>query len=608
MNWFDDEDIIIDNLEPVQSIDVLDDEAVITINGIETLEYTISDEKVVTVVLEYQDDFETKTFDFSKKLYGIYQYTFVDVDKTVTINYVGNNADLLKDYVNVVDVTKKIICDDVECTISGFGTEKITVSDVTSGYYDLASFENDYNAKVSITNNDLPLDSTDIIINGSKLEIVDNQDDSGLVNTTPKSIYEINRVGDVFVPSDGLIDLKDQKQIVDDILLENSVSVNNDLNEDGILNILDATHSTFIEFDGSHEIVDVLTNNLVADKTEALIGDKIKVELFVNGFDKLSLYGFEGLLNYDDTILELAGAKIYSISEEDELDILGYLNLDNNKLAYVLKNAFNRSDVALITFEFDAIAAGSVDVSISDIIESYGDLFEVTNDNVSVTINVLENGTGGDTPEDLPNDDDSNKEDEKQEEEEIVKPIVKPVVLSSDYYIKNLNILGYNIDFNMYTYEYTVKVKNDVNSLDFDVLLNDNNSIYYVEGNENFKEGENLVYLVVKAQNGSTKTYTIKVLKEKEEIAKNENKDEVIDEEDKDDEVTKKSSTSKTIIIILIILVIIGLIYLIFKDDEEDKNDVKINQVKKDDNSKKKTEQKNTNSTVKKSPKKGNKR
>lgn len=610
-----DELIVTENIEPQVLVenntddlelvgDIQTEEPVITINGEVTEEYTISDNTEVTVILEYQGDTEIVKFDFSKKLYGVYQYTFESVEKTVTINYVGNNADLLKNCVNVSDLTKKIVCDETECIISGFGTEGITVTDITMGYYNLVAFEEEFDATVVITDNEIELADDVVVLNGYKLEIRDNQNDLVLVNTTPSTSYTINRVGDVFVPSDGLIDAKDQKTIVDDILLENDVTNTNDLNSDGVLNILDATHSTFIENVIVGEEKDILTNTLVSDKEEALIGETVKVELFVSGFEHLTLYGIEGILSYDNSILNLVGASVYSATDSEEVEELGYLNLDNNKLAYVLNNGFNNNEVALLTLEFEALAEGVSEITISNILESYGEAFEVSNDTVSVSVTVIGDGKGGDVEEDnnQTEEDNTNKEEEKKEE----SVVVTPVVLSSDYYIKKLTIEGYEIDFNMYTYEYSIKVGSDVDSLDFSVLLNDNNSIYYVEGNEGFKTGENFVYLVVKAQNGSTKTYTIRVEKEKE-VVKVDNATEV-DEDETEEEDNK--NTSKTIIIILIILVIIGLIYVIFKDDEEDKNnDKKEEKTEKNNKTESvKKEQVKTNNSGKKSPKKGNKK
>lgn len=590
---------------------------VIKVNEEETLEYTITDNKVVVITLEANDEVKSETIDFSNKLYGVYQYTFNGIEDVVTINHLGNNVDLLNK--NIVDVTKEITCDTEVCIIKGFGSNEVTVGDVKE-YYNLDEFITNYNASVSVTDGENELVDTDKVLNDYVFELVSNETETELengilVNSTPKSIYTFNRVGDVFIPSDGIINVSDQETILDDILQDNELTSMNDVNGDNELNILDATDSIYLENEIEGEVTDVLTNALTSDKTELLVGDVLEVKLLVSGFDMASLYGVEGLLTYDNTMLKLVGAKLFT--EEDD-EYLGYLNLENGKFAYVLKNGFNNEEVALLTLSFEANAAGEGVISISNIIESYGKAFSLVNDKTELAITVLEDATGGDEPtEDVtpeePKDDTTVEELPKEEEKTEV--VVRPVVKSSDYYIKNLVIDGYEIDFDMYNYEYTVEVENDVNSLDFDVLLNSGKSIYWVEGNENFKSGENLVYLVVKAENGSTKTYTIKVLKDKEEVVK-EDKTEL-----SEDEVEEENNSSKTVIIILIILVIIGLIYVIFKDDEEDNKkevkktsqpekvkseEVKIKEVKKEapKNTKNNNSNKNTSKNNKKTSKK----
>ena len=69
--------------------------------------------------------------------------------------------------------------------------------------------------------------------------------------------------------------------------------------------------------------------------------------------------------------------------------------------------------------------------------------------------------------------------------------------------------------------------------------------------------GNNLVSIIVTAEDGSSRTYTINVEKKGSNTKKSVN--------------DKISNSSRIVIIILIVLIIIGLIYVIFKDDEEDK-------------------------------------
>mgnify|MGYP003302275091 CR=1 FL=1 len=89
--------------------------------------------------------------------------------------------------------------------------------------------------------------------------------------------------------------------------------------------------------------------NRVLENEEILLGESVLAMLYVSGLEDALIYGFEGLLNYDETILELVGVSLYTDSTDSEN--LGYFNLANNKFAYVLPNGFNNKDEALITFE-----------------------------------------------------------------------------------------------------------------------------------------------------------------------------------------------------------------------------------------------------------------
>ena len=523
------------------------------INIEELTEYTISIDEVTTVVFNYQG-IECERIDFSNKLYGTYEYTLT-LEETITIiiNYEGNNTTLLEKYKLSTDDTKNISFTNDKCVISGFEESLVSVDSITTDYYDLEKFSNDYNASVEVIGTDgEPIYSGAVLRSGYNLEIVNNLVEETLTNgilvsSNPRTMYTI---------------LNDQNEIVTNIVEEKDVTSTTDVNRDDVLSILDATNSLYIEVE-KVETEEVLTNELTSSNEEVLVGETVEVKLFVNGFDKLSLYGIEGLLDYDKNVLELVDYSLYQTE-----NTFGDLNLENGKFAYVLNDGFNKEE-AILTLTFEAIAEGTSEIAINNIINSYGEnAFEVESVNTTVNVDAPEDNKGGDegeTPGDTTTEEEENT-DTTEEVEEVTKPVVRPVVLSSDYYIRSLSIDGYEIDFDMDTFEYSIKVGSDVTSLDLEVLLNDNNSIYYVEGNENFEVGENLVHITVKAENGSTRTYTIKVEKEKEVVKEEKN--------ELDEEIEEDNSASKTVIIILIILVIIGLIYVIFKDDGEDNKQV----------------------------------
>lgn len=173
----------------------------------------------------------------------------------------------------------------------------------------------------------------------------------------------------------------------------------------------------------------------------------------------------------------------------------------------------------------------------------------------------------------------TNEEEVTEEMEEVVEnPVVSPIVYyvySSNNYLKSLNIKDYDIDFSKGVLEYKLKVKSDVRFLDITAVAEDYRSRVEINGNEEFKDGENVVTIKVTAENGDVREYKLLVEKEAKE-------DVVVEE----DEVS--GNTEKIIIIVLIILVVLGLLYLIFKKDDEENN--KVNNIKNDNKNKKSKE------------------
>ena len=143
---------------------------------------------------------------------------------------------------------------------------------------------------------------------------------------------------------------------------------------------------------------------------------------------------------------------------------------------------------------------------------------------------------------------------------EYPKATTQIMSLSSNNYLSSLIIDGYDIKFDKNTLEYEITVGSDVTSLDISATSEVGSASVRIYGNDDFSEGENIVTIVVTAEDGSQKTYTIKVNKEKEQAS-------VADDTSVDDD---NNNVEKTIIIILIILVVIGLLYLIFKKDKEE--------------------------------------
>jgi len=68
---------------------------------------------------------------------------------------------------------------------------------------------------------------------------------------------------------------------------------------------------------------------------------------------------------------------------------------------------------------------------------------------------------------------------------------------------------------------YAVSVRNNLSSVTLDVILEDENASYEVIGNENLKQGTNLVTIRVTAENGDVRDYTIEVILQEESLFSN---------------------------------------------------------------------------------------
>lgn len=89
--------------------------------------------------------------------------------------------------------------------------------------------------------------------------------------------------------------------------------------------------------------------------------------------------------------------------------------------------------------------------------------------------------------------------------------IIKPIDdLSNNSYIKELKVKDYDIKFNKKVKSYNIEIKRRDKVLDFDVVLEDSNSHYVIEGNNDLKNGS-VIKIIVTAPDASTSTYLIYV-------------------------------------------------------------------------------------------------
>ena len=113
---------------------------------------------------------------------------------------------------------------------------------------------------------------------------------------------------------------------------------------------------------------------------------------------------------------------------------------------------------------------------------------------------------------------------------------------SSNNSLSSLSVTNYSLDkkFNTNTTSYSISVASDVKSINVNAKASDSKAKVTIYGTNSLKAGKNTVSVVVVAENGDKKTYTITVNKEKgendpEEVVEEPQIEEPVEEEKSDD-------------------------------------------------------------------------
>ena len=158
--------------------------------------------------------------------------------------------------------------------------------------------------------------------------------------------------------------------------------------------------------------------------------------------------------------------------------------------------------------------------------------------------------------------------------EEKLNDIVSNDNKSDNNYLSSLKIDGYTINFDKQKNEYELAVSHDVNSLKFDIVTEDEEAFYKIEGADDLDKSNGKVSITVTAPNNEKRIYKINVMKEKEVLS-----NDTIDEE-KDSSIIDIIKEYSTIIqIVLITILSIVIIIIIVKRVKESKLEKEINKL-----------------------------
>lgn len=198
----------------------------------------------------------------------------------------------------------------------------------------------------------------------------------------------------------------------------------------------------------------------ISGTTTAVIGNTVTINVTLSSSQPIGAWEFD--VNYDTSYLKLTSS-----------------NAENNGTYFV--NAGNGSMKSkTYTLKFRALKSGSTNITIG----SY-DVYAYDTSRMSITK--------------------SNKKVTIMTQQEL------EASYSKDNYLKTLSVEGFELDkaFDKETTEYTVNVPTGTTSVKINASVNDSRSSVSGTGEIEVSEGLNTLPIVVTAQNGSEKTYTL---------------------------------------------------------------------------------------------------
>lgn len=145
------------------------------------------------------------------------------------------------------------------------------------------------------------------------------------------------------------------------------------------------------------------------------------------------------------------------------------------------------------------------------------------------------------------------------------KKETKNVVKSNNNYLSNIILSDGSIDFNKDILEYSIEVKEDVETIDVNATLEDNKATLFGNSTYQLNVGQNDIKIVVTAEDNTKKEYVLHVLRKSEDKEKaevvDENKD--VKEEDNKKVGEKKNYNLGIVLGIVVVFVVLGIVLII---------------------------------------------
>lgn len=193
------------------------------------------------------------------------------------------------------------------------------------------------------------------------------------------------------------------------------------------------------------------------------------------------LCGIVGNLNYDNTKITLS--KISALNSFD-------LTQGNSIVLYKTTGVGNGTKLLEMKFKNKSLSNGeSATISFNNIIASNGDK-DIPTSNTSKSIKYV-----------------------VAQKSSTTKTTTIEKVKSSNNYLSSITLSYGNIEFDKDKLTYEIEVDKEVNSITISGTLEDNTASIIGFDTYTLKDGENIIKLIVKAEDESEKTYTINVVR-----------------------------------------------------------------------------------------------
>ena len=232
------------------------------------------------------------------------------------------------------------------------------------------------------------------------------------------------------------------------------------------------------------------------------------IYLNVGGVSGLSgVCGFEGRLKYDSSKIELTSASAGS----------GFSLTQGGKIVAYRSNCVSSGSVVGLSFKNKALANNeSTTVSFTDVNVS-DESQAIASSNVSVALKHVEPAKTTNTTNSTnkTNTNTTKKTETKKTNNEAKKTNdTKQVTKSSNNSLKSIKLSVGNIDLKEGVLNYDVFVGSNVNTIEILAEASDSKATITGAGKYELKDELTEVKLVVKAEDDSTKTYTVRILKD----------------------------------------------------------------------------------------------